>query len=146
MDRLEAIAARAMALVDTPFLLGGRDPAQGVDCIGLAWLTLGKPGPVPGGYRLRGGSAHRWREWFASAGFAPVHDRPNHGDLWLVRVGPLHLHLLVAVPGGFVHAHAGLRRVVFLPGDPPWPVEGIWRAPPQPTHQVKETPAWPRSC
>ena len=29
--------------------------------------------------------------------------------------------------GGFVHADAQLRRVVERPGEPPWPVIGIWR-------------------
>jgi lipoprotein Spr len=50
------------------------------------------------------------------------------GDLALVRPGPLQLHLMILVPGGFVHAHAGLRRVVEMPGASPWPVMGWWRA------------------
>jgi hypothetical protein len=49
-------------------------------------------------------------------------------DMMLVRPGALHRHLLILVPGGFVHAHAGLRRVVETPGAPPWPVLRIWRA------------------
>ena len=50
------------------------------------------------------------------------------GDLALVRPGPLQLHLMIVTPGGHVHAHAGLGRVVETPGASPWPVIGHWRA------------------
>jgi hypothetical protein len=35
--------------------------------------------------------------------------------------------LLTAPPHGFVHAHAGLRRVVTTPAPLPWPIECHWR-------------------
>ena len=34
----------------------------------------------------------------------------------------------VSTDPGFVHAHAGLRRVVEMPGESPWPIIGWWRA------------------
>ncbi|WP_317617053.1 hypothetical protein [Sphingobium sp. SCG-1] len=49
------------------------------------------------------------------------------GDVVLVRAGAVQFHLMLKVPGGFVHAHAGLRRVVEMPGEPLWPVVGVWR-------------------
>ncbi len=48
--------------------------------------------------------------------------------LALVRPGPLQLHLMIGTGAGFVHAHAGLGRVVEMPGVSPWPVIGWWRA------------------
>lgn len=50
------------------------------------------------------------------------------GDVLLVRPGPAQVHLLVcARDGRFVHAHAGLRRVVAMPGPHGWPVLRHWR-------------------
>jgi hypothetical protein len=37
------------------------------------------------------------------------------------------LHLGVRTADGFVHAHAGLRRVVETPGMPEWPLVGAYR-------------------
>lgn len=122
-----AIADRALALVGAPFRLGGRDAAHGIDCIGLAALALGDAAELPIGYRLRSSTADRWHDWFEHHGFEQILAGTTPGDLMLVRPGPLHIHLLVTVPGGFVHAHAGLRRTVFLPAPSPWPVESIWR-------------------
>jgi hypothetical protein len=34
---------------------------------------------------------------------------------------------VILTPGGFVHADAGLRRVVERLGAVPWPVVGCWR-------------------
>ncbi|WP_420606227.1 peptidoglycan endopeptidase [Novosphingopyxis sp.] len=126
MSEQSAIAERALALVGTPFRLGGRDPASGIDCIGLAALALGGADDVPSGYALRGGDGARWHRWFEGRGFAKIAGG-GPGDLCLVRAAPLHFHLLVAVTGGFVHAHAGLRRTVFLPGASLWPIDSFWR-------------------
>jgi hypothetical protein len=64
--------------------------------------------------------------WLGEAGLRAV-AAARVGDLWLVRPGALQLHLMIGVSGGFVHAHAGLRRVVEMPGDAGWPVVGVWR-------------------
>lgn len=128
-DRARRIVAAARALAGTPFRLHGRGD-DGVDCVGLALLALQRAGhgaSAPDSYGLRMGNAARVEAWLRAAGLAPVADaRP--GDIALVRPGPLQLHLMIHVPGGFVHAHAGLRRVVAMPGQSPWPVIGHWRA------------------
>lgn len=126
------IAIEARALVGTPFRLQGRDPVLGLDCVGLALLTLQRAGhcvEVPQGYGLRMGDEVRARAWLNHAGLCQVAERAP-GDLTLVRSGPVQLHLMVAGPvGGFIHAHAGLRKVVEMPGPSPWPVLGNWRVP-----------------
>ncbi|WP_448538144.1 peptidoglycan endopeptidase [Sphingobium yanoikuyae] len=125
-----AIAAAARALVGVPFRLQGRDPALGLDCVGLVGAAMRAAGyapMMPGDYGLRFGDDRRADDWAQAAGLRPVMARAV-GDMMLVRPGALHRHLLILVPGGFVHAHAGLRRVVETPGAPPWPVLRIWRA------------------
>ncbi|MEK7456753.1 MAG: peptidoglycan endopeptidase [Pseudomonadota bacterium] len=125
-----AIAAAARALVGVPFRLQGRDPALGLDCVGLVGAAMRAAGyapMVPGDYGLRFGDDRRADDWARAAGLQPV-KAGAVGDMMLVRPGALHRHLLILVPGGFVHAHAGLRRVVETPGVPPWPILRIWRA------------------
>jgi hypothetical protein len=34
---------------------------------------------------------------------------------------------MVHADNGWVHAHAGLRRVVHMPGPSPWPIIALWR-------------------
>ena len=125
----DRIVAAARDLVGTPFRLHGRSAELGVDCVGLAALALtraGHRGAPPSGYGLRSGDEGLARGWLAQAGLNAV-DEPTDGDLALVRPGPLQLHLMILVPGGHVHAHAGLGRVVEMPGPSPWPLIGHWR-------------------
>lgn len=126
----ERVAAAALALVGVPFRLQGRDPASGLDCVGLASLALRLAGhrvEAPGRYDLRNGNIARLHDGLTAAGLVRV-DAPMAGDIVLARVGPLQLHLMIVVEGGFVHAHAGLRKVVMMPGASPWPLAGCWRA------------------
>jgi murein DD-endopeptidase / murein LD-carboxypeptidase len=125
----DRIVAAARDLVGVPFRLHGRSAERGVDCVGLAALALmqaGHRGVVPRGYGLRSGDEALARAWLCEAGLAVVPEG-RAGDLALVRPGPLQLHLMILVPGGHVHAHAGLGRVVETPGPSPWPVIGHWR-------------------
>lgn len=125
----DRIVAAARDLVGVRFRLQGRSRASGVDCVGLAALALAEAGHeavLPRGYGLRSGDEALARDWLAQAGLVAV-ERPKAGDLALVRPGPLQLHLMILVPGGHVHAHAGLGRVVETPGPSPWPVIGHWR-------------------
>ncbi|WP_313807016.1 peptidoglycan endopeptidase [Sphingobium sp.] len=119
------VVAAARALVGVRFRLHGRVPERGLDCVGLAALALGRVAPE--GYGLRSGDEGRATDWLRAAGLRRVEDARD-GDLALVRPGPLQLHLMIVVPGGHVHAHAGVGRVVEMPGDSPWPVLGHWRA------------------
>ncbi|PAX07012.1 hypothetical protein [Sphingomonas lenta] len=120
-------AAAALGALGVRFRLHGRDVASGLDCVGLAALAMragGYAGEAPSGYRLRGGDLARVAAavegLVAADGSAP-------GDLLLFRPGPGQLHLAVRTARGFVHADAGLGRVVERPGADPWPLIGAWR-------------------
>lgn len=122
------VADAARAAVGARFRLHGRDPATGLDCVGLAALALRAGGcavDTPTGYALRGDDAEA-----VAARLDAVLVRAEGeaaGDLLLLRTGPGQLHLAIRTAGGFVHADAALRRVVERPGVPPWPVLGSWR-------------------
>lgn len=124
MTRGERAAAAALAAVGTRFRLHGRG-GEGLDCVGVAALALTAAGhrvAVPRGYGLRGGSIER-----VAAVLDPVLARGDDvGALLLVTPGPGQLHLMVRVPGGVVHADAGLGRVAMRPGAGEWPLLAGW--------------------
>lgn len=123
----ERFARAAEALVGAPFRLGGRDPATGIDCVGLVACALGGA-DAPAGYGLRNSGIERHIAFAHRAGFAPVTGPVVRGDLILAAPGPAQHHLLVALgPARFVHAHAGLRRVACHNGPLPWPETARWR-------------------
>lgn len=129
---MNSVVERARAMIGVPFRLHGRSEA-GLDCVGLAAVALGREAPCA--YGLRSGDVARAEGWLRAAGLQLVtFARPGDlalvrpGDLALVRSGPLQLHLMIGTGAGFVHAHAGLGRVVEMPGVSPWPVIGWWRA------------------
>lgn len=125
----QAVLAAARAVLGARFRLHGRDPADGLDCVGLAALALragGMKGAVPQGYALRSGDADAVAAMLAARGLARV-EGAAAGDLLLLRAGPGQLHLAIDSGGGIIHADAMLRRVVERPGPPPWPVIGHWR-------------------
>lgn len=127
MSGARALAA-ARAAVGARFRLHGRDPATGLDCVGLAALAMraeGFEGKVPSGYALRSGDAARAIREIDAAGLERAADaRP--GDLLLLRTGPGQLHFAIDAGSGIVHADAMLRRVTERPGTR-WPVIGRWR-------------------
>jgi hypothetical protein len=49
------------------------------------------------------------------------------GDVMLFEVASDQVHLAVRTDAGFVHAHAGIGRVVETPGIPQWPVISAYR-------------------
>jgi cell wall-associated NlpC family hydrolase len=130
------LAAAAEALVGVRFRLHGRDPASGLDCIGVfaaAMAGIGRPVAVPNGYALRLADLAAFRPLAAGFGLeelggmeAAGDARP--GDVLIFAVGPAQFHLAIAaVEHGFVHAHAGLRRVVLGPAGGDWRTAGHWR-------------------
>jgi murein DD-endopeptidase / murein LD-carboxypeptidase len=126
----ESVAQAAQALRGTPFRLHGRNPATGIDCVGLVLLALRGAGrqldePVP--YTICGAQRNHIAALMGTAGLTPVHTE-RAGDIVLVRSGPMQLHLMIAIRLGHVHAHAGLGRVVEMPGESPWPILGRWHA------------------
>lgn len=134
----EAFARTAEALVGTRFRLHGRDPATGLDCVGLVGVALAACGRLvcyPQGYRLRNLCIENWLEFAERNGLCRCTGPARHGDVILTRPGPAQHHLLIALGAGrFVHAHAGLRRVasqaLILPQPPP----AHWRLDPDPEH------------
>jgi len=122
------LAQAAEALVGTPFRLHGRDPATGLDCVGLLAASAGIE--LPRGYRLRMRALPDLAAIAAAAGFGAAEGAIRPGDVLMARVSPCQFHLLVAAGAErFVHAHAGLGRVVHWYGPLEWPVVGRWRLP-----------------
>lgn len=115
-----ALARAAVRHVGCRFRLHGRDPATGLDCVGLVAAALaaaGRPVQIPRGYPLRPGSVPELERLAARHGFAPAPGAPQPGDVWVTRPGPGQVHLAIVDPSGtgLVEAHAGLGRVVISP-------------------------------
>ena len=112
----EHLARAAVGLAGTRFRLHGRDPATRLDCIGLlaaALATIGRPAPLPTGYALHMRAPPALEPVAAACGFGDTAAPLAPGDVLMLRVGPCQHHLMIAAQGHrFVHAHAGLRRVV----------------------------------
>jgi hypothetical protein len=118
---------RAQALVGTRFRLQGRGEG-GVDCVGLVLSTFGiSADEVRPDYRIANNDIEEVRtrldEHFRRIGKAKL----RSGDVMLLAAGKQQLHLAVRTERGFVHAHAGIRRVVETPGMPEWPLLGVYR-------------------
>ena len=131
----EAFARAAEGFIGTPFRLHGRDPASGLDCIGLVFASLTAIGcdPVaPRGYALRNCTIAHWLGYAGLSGLVQADGPVLRGDVLLVQPSPVQHHLLIASgPDHVVHAHAGLRRVVRQPFAPGAPVACNWRLIPQ---------------
>jgi hypothetical protein len=127
----EELAEAALSLVGTRFRLQGRDPLHGLDCIGLLEAALGRAGrkvTLPAGYALRMTRIETWLPEPAGCGFAPAEPPFETGDIVLLQAGVGQVHLAIAVSGtAWVHAHAGLRRVVACPAIPDGAVLHHWR-------------------
>lgn len=116
---------RARALLGMRFRPQGRG-AEGLDCIGLALLAFGiAPEAVRRNYMLRGAHLEELQETILRF-FRKVRN-VQPGDLLLLAPAPDQYHLAIRTSEGHIHADASLRRVVETPGDPRWPVIGIYR-------------------
>ncbi|HEU4877051.1 MAG TPA: peptidoglycan endopeptidase [Sphingomicrobium sp.] len=128
MTKGEQAVARARALLRTRFVAQGRDPAIGLDCVGLALLAYAiDPAGVRDDYRLSG--AHRSAILrFAEPRFRRVSRRRlRQGDLLLLRPGASQWHLGIWSGGGLIHADIASGRVVERPGAIAWPVAAALR-------------------
>ncbi|HQV04232.1 MULTISPECIES: hypothetical protein [unclassified Novosphingobium] len=125
------LAQAAEGLVGTRFRLHGRDPATGLDCIGLleaALARLNRKVTLPGGYPLRLVGLDHWLPDPAECGFADAALPFEPGDVVLLRPATGQVHLAIAGTGSdWIHAHAGLRRVVSTPQIPTGPILHHWR-------------------
>lgn len=107
-------------MVGVRFRPQGCDPATGLDCVGLVWAAYAAAGRRlvrPAGYPLRGWSHGRVEAGLAAAGFVTAAGAPQIGDVALIAFPARQYHLGLMGPASFVHAHAGLRRVVETPLD-----------------------------
>lgn len=125
------LAQAAEALDGTPFRLQGRDPATGLDCIGLLSAAMARAGAavsLPSGYPWRVCDLDRWLPAPESIGFAKASGAVKAGDFVILQAGPAQFHLAIAVRDGrWAHAHAGLRRVVITSQLPEGPIAVHWR-------------------
>jgi hypothetical protein len=129
MNKGKAIAARARALVGVRFRPQGRDPMLGLDCVGTAAAAAGiPPERIRRDYALRGQALAAIEHELCDLGCRPVPGRVvEAGDIMICQAGPAQFHLLVCAREGFIHADAGLGRVVERPWPAPWPIAGLWR-------------------
>jgi cell wall-associated NlpC family hydrolase len=125
------LARAAEALAGVPFRLHGRDPATGLDCIGLlgaAMARAGRPMALPSGYPWRLRDLAQWLLPPASCGFSEARGPVRPGDAIMLQPGPAQFHLAIAARDlCWVHAHAGLRRVVISNDLPAGPIVAHWR-------------------
>lgn len=112
----ERLAQAASDLIGVPFKLHGRDPRNGLDCVGLVAASLAAIGcsvSTPEGYRLRNSNPSRWLHFADRSGLSSVTGERLAGDVILLCPSPIQQHLIVVCDAELgIHAHAGLRRVV----------------------------------
>jgi hypothetical protein len=121
-------------MVGCDFRLHGRDPATGLDCVGLVAAALtacGRQPAPPQGYGLRNVNIDDWLPQALRSGLEPAEGAILAGDVLLIALGFAQHHIVIASDAdSVVHAHAGLRRVVLQPRDPAWQVRAMWRIAP----------------
>jgi murein DD-endopeptidase / murein LD-carboxypeptidase len=133
--RAAEIVEAVRGCIGTRFRVQGRVPGLALDCVGVALVAAHAAAceitDVPA-YRLGGDHEIMITALLARSGLVL---RPSlmPGDLMLCAPAAGRRHLAVATSTGgaglFVHAHAGLGRVVEAPPDPDWAIIGFWRFP-----------------
>jgi hypothetical protein len=94
----------------------------------LVIATYGIPADrVRRNYRLKGDHLPEAEQVLAQFFRRVGKSQARPGDAVLMQVARDQLHLGVLTSAGFVHAHAGLGRVVETPGAPEWLVIGVYR-------------------
>lgn len=120
-------AARARALVGTRFRPQGRG-VHGLDCVGLVLAAFAiDAAAVRRDYALRGVGRKELHAQLARFFRRVRKAEVRSGDVLLLQAASDQLHLAVVSERGFIHADAGLRRVVETPGEPAWPILGAYR-------------------
>ena len=123
------IVAAAQACVGTRFRAQGRTPGLGLDCVGVVLVAARAAGIIPAGlpaYAL--GSDHEADIEPVLAGIGCKVVAPAlPGDILVIAPSPRQRHLAIVTPGGVVHAHAGLGRIVEGPVDASWAIAGAYR-------------------
>jgi hypothetical protein len=85
------------------------------------------PRHVRANYRLRGNHDQTLRSALRDYFDELTPEDCAVGDALLLRVAPEQVHLAVSCGGTFVHADAGIGRVVETPAPPAWPVISVHR-------------------
>ena len=120
-------ASRAQALLGTRFRPQGRGEG-GLDCVGVVLATFGiREHAVRRNYQLRGDHLREVRVALGEHFRRVPRTQLRSGDVMLLAARERQVHLAVRTDAGFVHAHAGVRRVVETPGLPEWPLLGVYR-------------------
>lgn len=129
MRSADEIVAAGRALAGVRFRPQGRSAELGLDCLGLVAAAAGVDAAgVRRDYALRDFDPDAVGRALNALGFCRVDDQAGHaGDILVAEVAPLRLHAAIATDRGYLHADAGLRRVVEVPGDLPWPLLSAWR-------------------
>ena len=119
----------ARMLVGVPFRPQGRNPALGLDCVGLAALAYHVPVErLPDDYRLSGsGHGERLKAALATEFRRVSRTKRRVGDLLLCRPSRDQWHLAIQSDEGAIHADAKIGRVVEAPGLLPWPLAAVFR-------------------
>jgi murein DD-endopeptidase / murein LD-carboxypeptidase len=126
-QRGERTARRAIEQVGVAFRLHAMLPGTALDCVGLTAHAAELFGDFQ--YQLRGDFEARICRFLTSQGFVKAIGigEAASGDIALALTAPRQQHLMVCVPGGYVHAHAGLGQIVMMPAPSPWPIACIWQ-------------------
>ena len=120
-------AEAARALVGARFRPQGRTD-DALDCIGVVLSTFGiAADAVRRDYRLRGDFRSEIEQRLSDYFRAVRSSELRPGDVMLLAAAKDQLHLAIRTQAGFVHAHAGIGRVVETPGLPEWPLLGVYR-------------------
>lgn len=108
----------ALALCGVRFRLQGRDPATGLDCVGVVLAAYGCAGvrlSAADDYALRGFPFARVVTELESNGLQRVQGQPEMGDIGLFLLPARQIHLALIAPDRLIHADALLRRTVEAP-------------------------------
>lgn len=119
------VVTRARSLLGVRFRLHGRDPAYGVDCVGL--VALATQTAAPNGYRRRDCDDQRWCAELDCHFRRRTSAVAAAGDIVLLAPAPTQRHLGIWSGTGMIHADSGLGYVVETPGAPRWPIIAIWQ-------------------
>lgn len=124
----DAIAVRAMTQIGTPFRVHGRTPDIALDCVGLVAFAIGAGGVIKD-YSLKGVKLDFVISYMDSIGlcFLDRAARICDGDVAITACSAQQFHLMIRAADGWVHSHAGLRKVVHTPGASPWPIVAMRR-------------------
>lgn len=131
ISRGQKLANAAAHFIGVRFRLHGRNPEDGLDCIGLIACSLraiGDNPTIPEGYHLRNTSPLSWIGCAELSGLKTATGTIEAGDILLTKPGPGQDHLLIAEnEREAIHAHAGLRRVVRQPLSTTGTIQTHWR-------------------